>query len=111
MPELRAWLRVGVEGVHAVMLGGDENDVVGTAPDAQTGNPQRLRVGGSIHGTRKQLSEAAGGHRQGGQRKFVRVGAVARKIVVVGEDPRKIGDRDGSGGALGSVLSTGGRNG
>ena len=84
LPQRRARCRVCIEGVQAVVLGGDKDHVVACARDGEVRNPQRLGIDRPIHRAREQLAECGGVHRLRGQRVLTRVGAIAPKVVVVG---------------------------
>ena len=50
VPELDAGSAVGVEGVDAVVLGGDEDDVLLDRGDGEIGDPEWLRIDDAIDG-------------------------------------------------------------
>ena len=61
MPELPGGAVVGVEGIHTVVLCGDEDDVADAEPgDVQVRDVQRLRVDVSVNGIGEQVSERPG---------------------------------------------------
>src|SRR6266481_4033113 len=104
-PERCARIRIAVriECVNAIVLCGDDNDVVHSGANGEVGDPQWLGVDGAIHAAREELAE--GGSLDAGscQREFVRVSAVAREIVVIGGDAREVGYGERGGCALGRV--------
>ena len=79
--------RVCVEGIHAVMLGGDVHDVARTGPqDVHACGHERLRIHVAVDATREHPFENIGpydGRRENG---FIRVRAGAEIIVVVREN-------------------------
>ena len=62
-PILYAGLSVGVEGVDAVVLGGDEDDVVRAAGDREIRHIERLGVDFAIHGAGEEFSERSAVYR------------------------------------------------
>src|SRR5438046_2422858 len=62
MPERRARIRIAVriERVNAIVLCGDDDDVVYGGADGKVGNPQRLGVDGAVHAAREELAEGGG---------------------------------------------------
>ena len=60
VPELDAGIGIRVEGIQAVVLRSDEDDVVLRAVDGQIGNPQRLRVDGAVDRAGEELAESRG---------------------------------------------------
>ena len=102
---------VGIEGVHAVVLGRDEDDVVHAAGDGEVRNVERLCVGGSIGRALEELAEAARGtHQSGRECIFVQVLTGACVVTVTREDTRQIRDGDRRRARLRSIGSTGGAN-
>ena len=83
---VRAAVAIGIEGVDAIVLGDDEEDVVrALAGDAEIGHVKRLSVDVAIHGVAEQLSELGGVDVGERQRRFVAVQGVAG-VVVAGSD-------------------------
>ena len=79
-------LRRGIEGVHAVVFRGDEDDVVRAfAGHRHTRHEQRLRIHVPIDRERKDFAELAGIHIGGSQGGFVERGAGARIVILRGE--------------------------
>src|SRR6267378_1522157 len=105
MPERRAriCIAVRIERVNAIVLCGDDDDVVHGGANGEVGNPKWLGVDSAVHGAREELAEGGGLDVGSCQRKFVHVGAVAREIVVIGGDAREVGYGEDRRGALGRV--------
>ncbi len=77
---------VGVEGVDAVVDGGDEDEVVGSAVERDVGDDEGLRVDLVVDG--ELVEEAEGSDRDvgWGEEGLVGVGSGAGVVVVLGED-------------------------
>jgi len=86
VPVSHARAAVRVEGVDRVAHGSRDDDIMHGPRDAQIGNPQRLCINRAVSGAREKLAERGGVHERSSERVFLRVRAVARQIVVVGED-------------------------
>jgi len=70
--------RVGVEGIDAVVLGGDVEDVVGAfAGDGDMRDVERLGVDVAVHLQREPLAELGGTDSRRRERGFVEIGAGA----------------------------------
>ena len=82
------------------MLGGDENDIVGSASDSHTFEPERLRVNRAVCGAGKEFSERLRRYRRTRQRIFILVHSISRRVIVVRQNGSQIGDphRRGTGG-------------
>src|SRR5260370_22492295 len=105
MPERYAGIRIAVriERVNAIVLCGDDDDVVHGGPNGEVGDPQWLGVDGAVHAAREELAEGGGLDAGSCQREFVHVSAVAREIVVIGGDAREVGYGEDRGCTLGRV--------
>jgi len=85
--ELAPSIRVCVEGINAVVLRSDENDVMGAlASDRNVWNIERLRVNPAVNRVRKQLAEGGLIYVGGCQNRFGAVCAGASVIVVLCQD-------------------------
>ncbi len=73
---------VRVESVDAVMLGADENHVVGRAIDVKVGNVKRLTKKISVHRMGENLAECGAVHVGGRQQGFVGIQPRAGSVVV-----------------------------
>ncbi len=78
---------IGVEGVHAVVLGGHEDDVVHTfSRDLDSAQIERVGVDVTIHRIGKQLTDLRGVDVRRSELCFAQILPGARQIVVIGED-------------------------
>src|SRR5437899_11881104 len=93
-PVLDARLRIGVEGIDAVVLGGDQNDVVRAGRYRGVRDIERLRIDLGVHGAREQLAEGRTGHRGGGQGKLPAVLSGPLRVVALRENARQVGHAD-----------------
>jgi hypothetical protein len=82
LPVQRA--RVGINRIHAVMLGGDVNDVMGAAADGHVGQIQRLGENRAVHRGGEEFAELAAVHVRRGEVGLLRVLPGSRIVVVVG---------------------------
>src|ERR1700741_5040454 len=111
VPKNSAVNGVGIKGVKAVVLCGNDDDVVPGTGNGQIRDPQRMGIDGAIRGAGKELAESGSVDGQGGKGKLVSVGAVTRKIIVVGEHAREMGPCDAERGGGLAVADAGGGNG
>jgi hypothetical protein len=77
---------IGVEGVDAVVDGGDEDEVVGSAVDLDVGGEEGLGVELIVEGELVEEAEVGGVDVGGGEDGLVGIGAGAGVVVVLGED-------------------------
>ena len=109
--DTRIGVGVGVKSVNAIVLCGDDDDVVIGSANGEIGDPERLGVDGAVHGAREEFAEGGSLDVGGCQRKFVGIGSFTREIVVIGGNAREVGDGNGRGGAFGRVGKARCRNG
>src|SRR6185369_9856613 len=83
----RRLLAVCVEGIHAVVFRGDDEDILLGAIDVDAGRDQRLRDHFSINVVRELFTELVGVDVGGSKRGFRRVCAGALVVPVLGEHP------------------------
>ena len=87
MPQRRVAGTIGVEGVDAVVLGGDEENIVRAfAWNFDVRHEKRLSVDGSIDFERADLAEALGIDFLGSENLLVESGTGARVVVLRGGD-------------------------
>lgn len=85
---------VRVEGIDAVVFGGDEDDVVSAlAGDGETLNVKRLSVDAAVNGIGEEFAEICGGDVRRSEDGFVGVGAGTQIVVVLREDTDLSEDR------------------
>ena len=85
---------VRVEGVDAVMFGGDEDDVVGAfAGDGDTLHIKGLCIDAAVNRIGEELAEIRGGDVGGSEDGFVGVGTGAQVVVVLRDDVHLRGKR------------------
>ena len=94
MPKRGARRGVCIEGVETFVLRGHDNDIVLYRRDRYLGNPEWLGIDGAVGRAREELAERGGCDDGTGEREFVRVGAVAREVVVISEDSSEIRNGD-----------------
>ena len=111
VPKREAWTDVGIEGVEAVMLGRDNNEVVPGASNREVRDPKWRRVNGTVGGAGEKFAEGGRIDGRRGESKFVSVCAVTGEIVVIGQDAREIGDSDNKRSGSGAVADARGRDG
>ena len=85
VPQRCAALAIGVEGVNAIVLRRDENNVVRTAGYAHLRHEQRLPIDERIDTTGEHLSEQRGINVRRRQLSFVQIGAGALHVVLIRE--------------------------
>ena len=102
LPQRRA--AVGVEGVHRIILGGHEHDIVRAALHGQPGEVQGLRIHLAVDRQQAQEAEAARLHVRGGERGLGQVLPGARQIVFVGRDVGATRRRRAPGGGLAGLI-------
>lgn len=95
VPERCAGRGVRIECVEAFVLRGHEDDVVNRTREREIGDPERLGIDRAIGLAGEKFAEGGGVDAGSGEGKLVRVRAVARDVVVIGENSGKIGDPDG----------------
>jgi hypothetical protein len=83
----RSPARVGIKGVHGVILSCDIDDVVGAAANGHAGDVQRLGVDLPVDRVRKEFAESRGVDVGGSQQRLARILSRALIVVVVGVDP------------------------
>src|SRR5580704_4026267 len=77
---------VGVVGVDGIVLGGDDEQIVGDAGDRDVRNVERLGVDQAIGGNGEQFAEGGKVYVGEGERGLQVVEAGAGVVVVVGEN-------------------------
>ncbi len=85
------------------MLRRNENHVANGATDVQARHPKWLCVYGPVNWAGETLAEDRRVHSRGGQRELLRVCAIARKIIVMGQDASEIRHSNRSGCCLRAV--------
>ena len=76
-----ARIRVGVEGINTIVLGGNVHDVVYFAADRKIRNVQGLCKDVTVHGLREQLAEARGINISGRQNRLSTIHACPLVVV------------------------------
>src|SRR5215469_433074 len=94
MPKRGARPGVCIESVETFVLRGNNNNVVPGAGHGEIRYPKRLGIDGAVGRAREELAERGGCDDGTGEREFVRVGAVAREVVVISEDSNEIRNGD-----------------
>jgi hypothetical protein len=78
--------RIGVDGVDAVVLGGDVQHIVRTAAQGHVGDVQRLGINGTVHGDGEEFAERGAVHVGGRENGLRGVFTRARVVVVIGRN-------------------------
>ncbi len=82
LPQRRA-AKIGVEGINAVVFGGDEDDVVRGAADCKSGQIKRLGFDSAIDGEGEEFAEVAGANGSRGEYRLAEVLACPGKVVML----------------------------
>ncbi len=82
---------IGVEGVDAVVFGGHIQDVAQLASGRHVGQIKRLGVDQAIHGIEADLAKLSGVYIAQRQNDLLRIEPIARNVVVIRGDIRRIG--------------------
>ena len=108
MPQDRARWGIGIKGIDAVVLRGDEHHVVRAAADAQVGDIQWLRIEIPINCAGKPQPECRRAHRCGREGVFLQVLGGACNVVMLSKHAGQIRHRCRDRSADGGVRHAGG---
>src|SRR4029077_17090632 len=82
-----ASVALGIERIHAIVLGCDKDDVVLTlARYREIRHQQRFRINIAVHRLRKQLAEPGRTYSSGGEDRLVGIGSRPRHVIVICDD-------------------------